>query len=404
MSVTVQGTTAPNIYKYRVSMKLIVNNGYDVYDIDNYNIKSVVIDSNYLDLNMPLIFVTASISKKIIDLMVLNQDNAKIILNIQRTITNSDIDDIFTNYISKECIYLISEDINKMDQFDYSSEDNSQREDTYKLTSIGLLCLDHVNNNKKVVNGVFNGDLSSIMYYLVSHMPVLMEPPKQNPKMEIYIPPTNSVLKSLEYLNGLHVFYQTPFMFFIDFDCTYLMSTSGKGIYKKGEKINDVQITLRNTYDEGSKTQGMIVDEYNSIYYIEIDGTDAELSDAHLPDKSFTKISGTSSDGTSINSTIESFSKELNAKTKAVRIANGNTGLIDNMTAKIKSKTVQLMVQKTDLNPEVLTPNKRYYVNTNDVYNSSTYDGSYLLARKRELYIREDENFTMSTMLLLNKL
>ena len=47
--------------------------------------------------------------------------------------------------------------------------------------------------------------------------------------------------------------------------------------------------------------------------------------------------------------------------------------------------------------------NKEYIVKADEVYNTEAYNGTYILSRKRELYIREDKNFSMNTMLLLEK-
>ena len=48
-------------------------------------------------------------------------------------------------------------------------------------------------------------------------------------------------------------------------------------------------------------------------------------------------------------------------------------------------------------------PGAKFIVKADDVYNTEAYNGRYILTRKRELYIREDENFSMNTMLLFEK-
>lgn len=397
-----EDSVSPNIYKYTVTLKLLL--GAESYNVDAYSVKTVVIDRDYKGRNMPLIFVTASIDRKIIDLMVKNQDTGLVIFDMKRCVSNSDMPDLYTDYIVDKFVYFISDDINKNNDQDFEG-DNKDREDLFKLTTFGLICQDHVNKNKKALNGVLTGKLSSIMYYLTGHLPILMEPPNNNKKMEnIYLPPTNSVCKSLEYLNSLQVLYTTPFRFFIDFDCSYLLSTSGKGIPRKGDKIKNVLITLRNSYDPTSKIQGMILDEDKGMCQIEIDGIDTELSDSHSADKSFVNIVATDVSGSSTKQSLSKVGKTVSAKTKAIRVSNGNTGLLSNMKAAMDTSAIQLLVQKTDIDPSVLTINKEYSIKADDVYGTSAYNGKWLLIRKRELYIREDDNFSMSTMLLFEKL
>ena len=61
-----------NIYKYTASMKYVL--GDTVIDIDALQMRSIAIDSNYKSMNMPMIFVTASVHKDHRDLMEENQN------------------------------------------------------------------------------------------------------------------------------------------------------------------------------------------------------------------------------------------------------------------------------------------------------------------------------------------
>lgn len=393
-----------NIYRYKVTAKFILDG--EVYDFETYNIKSVVIDNDYDANNMPLVYITASIDRKVIDLMVQNQDTGKIILDIKRCIINSDMPDLYEDYIVNDFIYFISNDINKNDEQDFEGQ-NEGREDLFKITTLGLMCIEHLNNNKRVVNGVITGKLSSIMYYLVSHMKCVVEPPSTNKMMkQMILPPIYSVSKSLEYVNSLHTYYDTGYRYYMDFDCTYLISRSGKAVPKKGESITKVLITLKASYDERSKLQGMLADETNSMYQLEIDSIDCEISDTYLSDKSYTKIKATNTSGTSNNAELSGdiTGDVVTKKNKHIRVLNDNDTLLDNMKAKLDTSAVQLVVQKTDIDPSVLTINKEYTVKADEVYKTDEYNGTYLVTRKRELLIREDDDFRMATMLLMKKI
>lgn len=400
------GTTykpTTNIYKYSANINLVANE--ETYTIANNNIKSIIVDFDYKNKNMPMIFITAAVDRNLIDIMVNNQDTGIMILNIQRAISNSDMPNLYTDYIFDKFVYFMTDDINKNKDLDYV-DDNAGREDLYKIITFGLLNLDCINKNKKVVNGVFKGKLSSIMYYLTSHLPVLIEPPTDNILMDhIFIPPMNSVSKSLTYLNSLNVFYNTPYRFFIDFDCAYLISSSGKPIKKKGENIGTVFITVNNNLNEASKLQGMTTDETQSMYLIECDALDCKVSDKHISEKLYSKLSATSAFGTKTDASLQEVSQNssITEKTRAIRVANDNTGLINNVITSIDQGAIQFLVQKNDIDSSVLSMNKEYIIKADETYGSDIYNGSYLLSRKRELYIREDESFIMSVTMMLEK-
>lgn len=391
-----------NIYKYRMSMVYVLDG--ETYVIDTVNIRSLVVDNDYKNYNMPTIYTTVSISKKLFDKMVANQDRSTIILTIEKAVANSDMPSLYEKYIQDKFIYFIAEDVNKEDGYDYA--DQEDREDIFRITTMGLLCLDHVNNNKKACNGVINGKLSSAMYYLTGHLPIVIEPPTNNIMLtNKYIPPLNSVAKSIKYLNNIHVLYDTEYRFFIDFDCCYLLSSSGKAVPREDEDITKVYVVCRNSYDTISKIQGLIISEKDALYMIDVDGVDSTLADNHAHDKIFDKLAATDTAGDITNASITNKDSDsvIVQKTKAIRIPNGNTGLVDHMTKSIDGNAVQILVMKNDVDPSVFTMNKEYIVRCDDVYNTTDYNGNYVLTRRREIYIRSDEETSMSMMLLLEK-
>ena len=93
----------------------------------------------------------------------------------------------------------------------------------------------------------------------------------------------------------------------------------------------------------------------------------------------------------------------INTKTKTVRILNDNDGLLQNMISSIDNSAIQLLVQKTDIDSAVFTINKEYLIRAEHAYNTERYNGRYILSRKRELFIRDDDTFTANVMLLFKK-
>lgn len=393
------------IYKYKASGFYV--NGTEKYAIDFMNFNSIVIDHDYQQNNMPIIYMVLSINSKIVDAIINNQKTGLFILTIQKSIDNSDMPDLWEDYISDTFLYYLSDDINKNDTRDYS-ETNTGREDMYRDVSIGLLSQKLVNNNKTVANGVINcKDMASAVSYVIGNkLPLVMEPlENNNPLKRIMLPPVSSVAKAVAYLDSVKVFYNTQYRYYMDLDATYLLSSSGKAVPRKGIKGNFVHIVLQNDYDSASKVQGMSYNEQGGYYDLTVSGVDAELENYGLTDNSYTKIQYTDTSGKSQTMDTAKLDKQssLTNKTTNVRVPNGNIGYITNAE---KTSDIYLAIVKTDLDTAAFTLNKEYTINTENVYKGMGYSGNYLLRRKRELYIRgggSDDKFTMTVMLYFEK-
>lgn len=409
MSIAQNEYKSDNIYKYSISLTYVLDD--TTINISTEQIKSVAIDSNYKKMNMPMIFITASIHSQHISLMEENQDTGIFILKIKKAIANSNMTDLYIDHINDKFIYFITQDlkeiVNKEDQNqDVDNKDANEREDLYKTVSFGLLSFDCVNKNKKVVNGVVNGNLVSLMYYITGHLPIVIENPTNNVEFSNrYIPPMNSVSKSLEYLNAISVFYNTPYRFFIDFDCAYLLSSSGLSIAKKGDEITTVLIDVKDTEKDSSLFEGNNISGDKSIYKLLVDTSDCFISDMHISGKSYSNIAATGTSGKLLKEqVIDTSTLNVNSKTRTIRISNDNYGILDNILSSLNRSSIQLLIQKDDIDSSIITMNKEYIIKADEAYGDNKYNGRYLLTRKRELYIKTDNNFVMDTMLLFEKI
>ena len=402
----VASTYAPNtnIYRYTATITFTIND--EVYKLPVLNIKSIAIDYDYIGSNMPMILLTLSIDRRLLDKVIQYQNTSTAIFELKRCIINSDMPDLFENYISDKFVYFIDEGINKKDKMDYQGP-NEGREDLFSEIPVGLLSLDHVNKNKIDVNGIMSGKLSSMMYYLTKHLSILMEPPENNVIMkELVLPPINSVSKALEYLNSVNVFYSTKYRFFIDFDCSYLISSSGKVVEKQGEDINTIFIEILDISEIEAALQGMTVDEEQSMYRFQVPSGDCEITDSCISEKNYTKISATMTSGDRIEGEISNkpSGSIINMKTRTIRIPNKNTGLLDNFVSSVDRSSIQLFVQKVDIDSSVLTINKEYIIKADSAYKSEEYNGKYILIKKKELYMKKDDTFVLGVILFLEKI
>ena len=194
------------LYKYHAKGYYVL--GQNKYPIEYSNFRSIVIDHDYTENNMPIMYAIMNLSTKVIDLIVKNKETGVFILNIQKSQDGSDNSELWVDYINDTFVYMIADDVNKTDSRDYENA-NEGREDIYKEITVGLLSQNLINNNKKVVNGILNcNSMTSAIYYALGNRPIVLEPLQNNsPLKNVFLPPVNSVAKSIRYLNNLRVFY-----------------------------------------------------------------------------------------------------------------------------------------------------------------------------------------------------
>lgn len=83
--------------------------------------------------------------------------------------------------------------------------------------------------------------------------------------------------------------------------------------------------------------------------------------------------------------------------TKIIKSRNDNPNEIKNIKSEIETMINQLSISKEGLDPSVFTPNKRYTINNYDAHGDK--NGIFILNKKTEVYTREDESFSCTTIL-----
>ena len=234
-------------YKYTISMSYLDQKRGISTNIENYDIEYFVIDHNYEVNCMPIIYINLTLDNKIIDDMILNCNDNLIMIALNK------YDDLTDDKLEIECFrkkftYFLPNDINKNDSVDYTDEsiDTNFDEITRNIT-LGLMCVDHINNNKRSFNFLQkNTTIGEPVKQVMGHFNnLVMEPIGDSVVIkQLMIPEKNSVSKALMALNNIRVFYTTPYRYYQDFNFTYLLSSSGRAIKKTGELISSVIIDI----------------------------------------------------------------------------------------------------------------------------------------------------------------
>lgn len=383
-------------YRYDIEFTYIYKNKEKIFDITN--IKSLMIDYDYDNKNMPVMLIKISIDKNIIDDMIEHCNDKEVILNVYK-FDNSSTTKLKEVYISDSFMYFMSKETNDNKVLDYSdfTEDS---EDIFKTITIGLVKKELLTNNKRIINEVFhNTSLVNILVKNMQHMKLLIEPLHNNKYIDsIIIPPTNSITNYIKYIDNIHSLYNTKYRLFYDFDMTYLLSSSGNIVKSNKDHIYTFIININNTVEEISKSQG--VRKENDTFIIDMDAVDVTTYEEDNTEKSYTTILGVDVNGNVIETPIKN--QNLSDSVRIERYVDGNSKAIDNLKSEINNKSLYVTLIKTELDASAITINKQYIVKNLDKLDYN--DGQFILASKKELYIPDNDNYILTSILTLRQI
>jgi hypothetical protein len=397
---------ATRIINYRYTIELIYLNIVDGVGtkIKNECIKSLIIDYDYDNLVMPKLYLTLKIDKSLADHMVKNcNDNLfTLALNKYDDLTDSKEE---INCFRKKFTYFMTNDVNQNDTIDYNdATEEENKENTYVSITIGLLCLDHVNNNKNSVElNLKNATMPEIVKTVMSDFnPLILEPiPNSEKFTQFLLPVKDSINKTLQSLNDYRVLYDTPYRFYQDFNYTYLISSSGKPVQSASDKYSSVVINIKEITDNDAYDIGFIDNPSSAVYEIPISYSEAQVFDNTIANKSQSSIQAVSSSGMS-KAELSNQNSYLTEKTNTTRLNNDNTNMLKNIEADSNNNNIFVYIGKNGLDTNIFSINKRISVNHIDRYKE--HNGDYLLYRKREVYTREDETFILTSGINLRKI
>ena len=386
-----------NSYKYMISLSYVKDNIEIVFD--HKNIITMTIDYDYNKRNMPIILIRLGIDKSVLDHMINNKDRT-IILNISRFKESGSIK-IRKTIIKGEFFYFLDNNMNYLDDIDYGNEVNKENEDLYKTISLGLMKKDLILNNKKLINTVYKDTyLLDIICDAFSDNNLVIEPFVKDTYIDnLIVHPIETLSKFMVYLNDKFTLYDSPYRLFYDFDKTYILSSSGNGVSIKNEKYNSIFIYINNTITQDAKVQGMSENNKLKAYVIYVDSSSINISIDNVTTLSYNQIIGIDSEGNS--KTINLDSDVDGKRYKVTRINNDNLEYLNNMKESVESDKVVVNIIKEELDSDVFTLNKEYYIKNYDKLADK--NGKFLLSAKKEIYIKEAEDFTMTSIFTLKK-
>ena len=324
--------------KYQYSISLTWHNKEaktkeDVFNIKPEMINAFAVFSDYENAFMPIAYVTLSINKSNADDIIQNVKNAYFDLSIQKVVPKDEDSSnvkVTTSYSGK-CVYFIDQDINYNKELDYIAEENDKKplNAIIQVISIGLMWEACIERNKQTNNEtIVNSTMFNTVMKFLQHTPLVVEPFDYNDTIDqLIVPPKDTLVKTIDFLNEVKVFYSSKYRMFFDPDCTYLLSSSGKGVKKKGEKYLDCLFNVRSITDPLAYQPGMSESSENKCYYMDI----------HVKDSYYTKDTDTQKVWNEIETILDPGINNTKPFLDSVNTAIGNVNnLVNQFTGAIK--------------------------------------------------------------------
>jgi len=383
---------AKSAYKCKIDLSFILDN--NATPIDSQFLKYIIIDNNYESRSMPVIYISLALTNDIYTKLIENEKSAKIYFCLWKYNIYSG-SSIYKKYIEGQFSYIrpTSDPNYSQNLVDTTTPDNS-----YVTVTLALLSMDILNKIKQSFNGIYgNVDQNTLICKALEGLPsVVVDPPRYNPTYDtINIPALNSKAKLLQFLYKECPFYDTNYIFFVDFKKSYLLDLSGK--YRDGGDGNlpTVMFDIREVINETSYYEGM--EEKNGAYYVHINPMRASIKENKATDKITNQVVFVDNDEIQY---VDIDSNNRQDSTVKQSIVRGSDAILYKNILKSNTSIVEL--SKENLNSEIFTPNKEYIIHNYEAY-SDNYNGNYTLVSKKEIIVNKQGEFNLSLGLTLRK-
>ena len=387
---------------FKYDCELSFNYNSKSKDIMKECVKYIIIDYDYKNKIMPIIYIKASLPAEIYNAMVPLQGKAKLYFKLYRTKQN------VTSAHPKAVIY---------DEFEYYMPDdpNSFKEldkvdssggIAYKDVTIGLLKSELTQQNKRTFEGIYSRtNTASLIQSATSHMKMVMQPFIHNQDLTfISVPTVGSVAQFINYINSQYSFYNGAYVYFMDFDKTYLRSNDGSYIDAKDGDYKYIAFDVRNLSQYQAQMTGIVDDWSQDAYIIYVDAVDAHIETdrggAELNSNIMTIGSVVGNSGTVQVDT--SAITSINTNMDGVTVLKNNDPNAAVVAASTMAENVgSLIITKLDMDTRIFTPNKQYLLSNYE--DNPAYCGIYYMTFKKEIYLRNGTEMSNQTTIGLKK-
>lgn len=377
-------------YSYRLEIRYIASN-HKEHIIPSPSVTFVYVMHDYDNDIRPYIMVKIKLDASIYNMMITDQGKGKVSLNIMKY--NKDgTSSVYTSYIHDQFDFIMTENPNTTPMFDNAVDGQGI---AYKTCVIGLFKTELLHYNQKQFDGVYkNTTTSSLVQNATSHMKMIIEPFRYNPTIDsIVVPPINSVTEFIAYVNQKYNFYGDQYIYFNDFDRSYLKSNSGKYINANDGQNPYVAFDIRDMTNYKANTAGFIVDNSQNAYIVYTDPTYVQISTDRITPYAASNIVTINSNGQQNIAKVDT-SSIINTspdKDSTIYIPSDDPHGAEYIANSLKNNTVTMIISKTEMDTSIFTPNKEYLISNYEGNNK--YTGRYYISFKQEYFYNTEVDF-----------
>lgn len=405
-------------YKHTISDITVTANNFDEPIIIRKEFLQSLIFMNDYDGNIaPRVQLVCQIEKSNYDKILTNMKSLTVTFDIYQIYVGSVTDTSYNNEEKTEQEHpwksftlkamnaneLTTNEINQLypENEKYVQEDYVDSQQTASLT-LYLYDKDTIQKSKISKYFILKGSKNDVLYRFVKdrNMENILMTPTDNTG-DLYVIPYGSLKDNLKSLNKYYGIYNTPYVFFMDFGCTYLIEKKTVGSTLRKNEHPIVTIYLDKESDAGYSQSGSFVDNDRGMYILNSTGMNISDNDSDI-DYAMggtlkTVISGS---GKIKVDKIGDYDVE---RTIVVDNDKHHSQLIYNINE--AKRNITMNFRNIDIG--IITPNKKYVIIPDDTYYKSSYNisGNYRLSSSIILFKRSSESELVSSVAItLNKI
>jgi len=408
-------SSRPNVplekHKYKISDVILTADDFDEPIIISHKfIRSLSIINDYENTVSPRMQLVCQVDKTVYENIILSMNTLTATLTIYKIFIGevTDSSDVLSDEaLEQDHVWrrmslkamneesISTNNANQLSDDDELKDDSADNSQKTAMLTLLLYDKDKISKYRKSNYFIVNGGKNDALYSFFKDRDFadILLTPTDN-ENATYIIPYGHLGNNIASLNSYYGIYDNPYLFFMDIDCIYLIDKGNIGNTLRSGELKTVSVYLEKENTTGYISCGSYCDTENNMYILNVTSFNVSDNDSSIDyavgGNIKTVIGGT---GEVKNDKIGNYDVE---RTVVVDNEKQHTQLIHS----IKEQRRNLILQFSNIDISIITPNKRYTILPDESFYNSKYDlkGDYRLNKTLLLFKRNNEDELASSI------